>query len=134
MQRNCDACGVEYRAQRETSKFCSTRCRTRQARKRQSGEPIIPAIPRLAPALPTADGGLLTAATREELGDIADTADGILLLTLAARIDSVPETSPALASLSKEFAARKSDLTSRISRVVDPMDELKARRDRRRAV
>jgi endogenous inhibitor of DNA gyrase (YacG/DUF329 family) len=134
MQRNCNECGTEYRAVRATSKFCSTRCRTRQTRKRQAGEPVIPAVPRIAPALPTAETGALTDATRAELGPIADTADGILLLTLAARIDAVPETSPALATLSKEFAARKADTMGLVSRVADPMDELKARRDRRRAV
>jgi endogenous inhibitor of DNA gyrase (YacG/DUF329 family) len=134
VQRNCNECGTAYQAQRPTSKFCSTRCRTRQTRKRQSGEPVIPAVPRIAPALPTAETGQLTDATRAELGDLAETADGILLLTLAARIDAVPETSPALATLSKEFAARKADAMSRVSRIADPMDELKARRDRRRAV
>lgn len=133
MQRNCDECGMPYQAQRPTSKFCSTRCRTRQTRKRHAGEPITPPVPRLAP-LPVAESGALTDATRAELGDLAETADGILLLTLAARIDAVPETSPALATLSKEFAARKSDVMSRVSRVADPMDELKARRERRRAV
>lgn len=133
MQRNCDECGTAYQAQRATSRFCSTRCRTRQTRKRQSGEPIVPPVPRLSP-VPMAETGALTDATRAELGDLAETADGILLLTLAARIDAVPETSPALATLSKEFAARKSDVMSRVTRVADPMDELKARRERRRAV
>lgn len=135
MQRNCDECGTAYQAQRATSRFCSTRCRTRQTRKRQAGESITAPISRpQVVALDVTATGALTDATRAELGDLAETADGILLLILAARIDAVPETSPALATLSKEFAARKSDVMSRVSRVADPMDELKARRERRRAV
>ena len=132
MQRNCDECGTEYQAKRPTSRFCSTRCRTRQTRKRQAGEVIVPlAQPRSAVIEPS---GLLTDATRAELGALADTADGILLLTLAARIDAVPETSPALATLSKEFAARKSDNMAHAPNAkANPFDELQALRERRRA-
>jgi len=128
--RNCDECGTAYQAQRPTSKFCSTRCRTRQTRKRQAGEVIVP----FAQQPPAPVTGLLTDATRAELGVLAETADGILLLTLAARIDAVPETSPALATLSKEFAARKSDLMAHAPNAkANPFDELQALRERRRA-
>jgi hypothetical protein len=52
----------------------------------------------------------------------------------AARIDAVPETSPALATLSKEFAARKSDLMAHAPNAkANPFDELQALRERRRA-
>jgi hypothetical protein len=131
MQRPCDECGTEYQAQRATSRFCSTRCRTRQTRKRQSGAITErAAITVISDERPQA----LTDATRSELGTLADTADGILLLTLAARIDAVPETSPALATLSKEFAARKSDILAHApSAKANPFDELQALRDRRRA-
>ena len=128
MQRPCDECGTEYQAKRATSRFCSTRCRTRQTRKRQSGEVPRPSVV----VLPSAPG-LLADAIRAELGPLADTADGILLLTLAARIDAVPETSPALATLSKEFAAHKADTLAHVSRVSSPFDELQALRERRRA-
>ena len=132
MQRPCDECGTEYQSKRATSRFCSTRCRTRQTRKRQSG--AITERAALAVITPETATGLLTDATRAELGVLADTADGILLLTLAARIDAVPETSPALATLSKEFAARKSDLMAHAPNAkANPFDELQALRDRRRA-
>jgi endogenous inhibitor of DNA gyrase (YacG/DUF329 family) len=130
VQRNCNECGTAYQAQRPTSKFCSTRCRTRQTRKRQSGEVIVP----LTQSRPEPVAGILADATRAELGTLADTADGILLLTLAARIDAVPETSPALATLSKEFAARKSDIMAHAPNAkANPFDELQALRERRRA-
>jgi len=126
MQRPCDECGTTYTAKRASSKFCSPRCRVRANRKTSEPAPL---------AVLTAPGpGLLTDATRAELGPLADTADGILLLTLAARIDSVPETAPALATLSKEFAARKSDLLALAPKSkANPFDELQALRERRRA-
>ena len=130
MQRPCDECGTAYVAKRPSSRFCSTRCRTRHTRKRQSGE----VVPLAQPRAEVPASGLLTEATRAELGPLADTADGILLLILAARIDAVPETSPALATLSREFATRKAELmsTARSSRA-NPFDELQALRERRRA-
>jgi hypothetical protein len=78
----------------------------------------------------------LTDATRSELmaQQLHETADGILLLTLAARIDAGAETSPALSSLSKEYSARKVELLplARTAKA-DPFDELQAMRERRRA-
>jgi hypothetical protein len=131
MQRPCDECGKPYPAKRATSRYCSDRCRVRGGRKRRAGIEEVPAVVRM-PAQP--DGAQpLTDATRTELGAAADTADGVLLLTLAARIDAVPETSPALASLSKEYAARKTEMLSRTHAKADPFDELQALRERRRA-
>lgn len=131
MQRACDECGTTYHAKRPTSRYCSTRCRTRQTRKRAAGLDTAPPV-RPTVAQPPASGAL-TDATRAELGALADTADGILLLTIAARIDAGAETSPALASLSKEYAARKDAIMSTRKAAASPMDELKARRERRRA-
>jgi hypothetical protein len=31
-ERRCDVCGVPYAAQRQTSKYCSTRCRVRASK------------------------------------------------------------------------------------------------------
>lgn len=132
MQRHCDECGTEYVAIRQTSRFCSTRCRTRQTRKRQAGATISKPTP-LPVDRPAS--AALTDATRAELTahGLEDTADGILLLTLAARIDAGAETSPALASLSKEYAARKDALLPATKPAqMSPMDELRALRERRR--
>lgn len=133
MQRPCDECKTMYPAKRATSRYCSDRCRVRRSRRRKDGieeTPTLAVITSDAPATPLAD------ATRAELVErgIEATADGILLLTLATRIDAVPETSPALAALSREYAARKTDLyaASRPARV-NPFDELQAARERRRA-
>ena len=128
MQRPCDECGTTYTAKRASSKFCTPRCRVRANRRGSDPAPVS------VIALDAPTTALLTDATRVELGVLAETADGILLLTLAARIDAVPETSPALATLSKEFAARKSDLMAHAPNAkANPFDELQALRERRRA-
>ena len=127
--RDCDHCGTSYQPIRSTSKYCRTACRVAAgaARKASRTTANLAVIVNDAPTAP------LTDAIRAELGPLADTADGILLLTLAARIDAVPETSPALATLSKEFAARKADTLAHVSRASTPFDELQELRERRRA-
>ena len=134
MRRHCDECGTEYQAARATSRFCSGRCRTRQTRKRARGIDVTQPTPIATAFLPD-EPGQLTDATRAELAahGLEQTADGILLLTLAARIDAGAETSPALASLSKEYAARKDALLPSVKpTAANPMDELRALRERRR--
>ena len=128
--RPCDHCGTSYTPKRSTSKYCKSECRIAAHLARKAGRTTA----NLA-VITTADptGAPLTDATRIELGHLAETADGVLLLTLAARIDAVPETSPALASLSKEYAARKTEMLSRTQAKADPFDELQALRARRRA-
>jgi hypothetical protein len=128
MQRPCDECGQTYAARRPTSKFCSTNCRTRAARRRKAG---IPAPVRAITDAPTATGRL-AAATLEELGPIAETSDGLLLLALAERIDAAADTGSSIAALSREYAARKADLTETAPKAANPMDELRALRERRR--
>ena len=126
----CQHCSKTFTPRRSDAKYCGSTCRGHARKVRLAGgEAPRPQIV----ALPTT-GSPLTDATRAELGALAETADGILLLTLAARIDAVPETSPALATLSKEFAARKSDLMAHAPNAkANPFDELQALRDRRRA-
>ena len=126
----CQHCSKTFTPKRSDARYCGSTCRSKARTIRLAGGQA----PRASVAPPPVAAGLLTDATRAELGPLADTADGILLLTLAARIDSVPETAPALATLSKEFAARKSDLLALAPKSkANPFDELQALRERRRA-
>lgn len=131
MQRPCDECGTVYAARRPTSKFCSSGCRTRATRRRKAG---IPQPTRLAEPVESLTAGRLTAATLAELGVLADTADGLLLLALAERIDAAADTGSSIAALAREYAARKSDLFNAQPAMADPHDELRALRERRRAI
>ena len=127
MQRPCDECGTTYAARRPTSKYCSSQCRARASVRRSKGIP--------APVRPTEvqATGRLAAATLKELGTAADTADGLLLLALAERIDAAADTGSSIAALSREYAARKADMLQAQPVAANPHDELRALRDRRRA-
>lgn len=128
MQRPCDECGKTYAARRPTSKFCSANCRNRAARRRKAGVPD----PIHAPVATAA--GRLAAATLAELGPAAGTADGLLLLALAERIDAAADTGSSIAALAREYAARKAALAELRTPAANPHDELRALRERRRAV
>ena len=130
MQRPCDECGTTYAARRPTSKFCGPNCRTRAARRRAAGipDPDFSQVPAVTAT------GRLAAATVAELGTLADTADGLLLLALAERIDAAADTGSSIAALSREYAARKAEIMEARPQVMDPFDELRALRERRRAI
>lgn len=130
MQRPCDECGKVYAARRPTSKFCSSRCRTYASRRKSKG---IEAPVRVAVDTPAATGRL-AAATLAELGPAAETSDGLLLLALAERIDAAADTGSSIAALSREYAARKAEMAEAATPAANPHDELRALRERRRAV
>ena len=131
MQRACDNCGKTYAARRPQSKFCSDSCRARAGKLRKAG---ISAPIRAKSAPEPVATGKLTAATLAELGPAAETADGLLLLALAERIDAAADTGSSIAALSREYAARKADLIEAQPAAANPHDELRALRERRRAV
>jgi hypothetical protein len=124
MTRNCDQCGSAYIAQRSTSRFCSGLCR-----RRNGGRPAPPRPPR---ELSEASRAFLAAVRAElEAAGRLGTWQGqaLLLLAEAMCIDQPPA---ALAALSKEFLrARRDALQDVVPATVDPLDELKRRRDRK---
>jgi len=82
MNRKCDLCGTEYKAQRPSSKFCSVRCRNRNARGHGA---VVVAIQHDEPA-----NGITVSAVRKELASAGreDTYLGAAALKLAERIDA----------------------------------------------
>lgn len=106
MDRPCDICGTQYLAKRATSKYCSTRCRTRASR----GADVI-----TLPEIGASDLGSIESATRTELitAERLDTAMGQTCLALARRLD-LPgvDTGSAMASV----AARLEDLLVKATR------------------
>lgn len=75
--------------------------------------------------------GAVTAATEKWLEDVGglDTALGQQALVLARRIDSPAENGSGVAALSREFREVLRAVGGK--READPLDELRARRDRR---
>lgn len=131
MRRNCAACSAEFDAKRDTAKYCSARCRVRA----NSSKPKTdrPGPPRPVPA--DVDGEL-TAATLTELtaAGRVDSAFGRAALLLARRLDSpVIEPGSAVAAMVRQHAASLADALKGAAAEVDPVDELRSRRDRKRA-
>ncbi len=124
--RPCDSCGVLYQAKRPSSRFCSARCRNRNAKHPKPPGLVIPVGP---------PDGALTAVLLTELGSVGrvETVPGQQALTLARRMDATGETGSALAALSKEFRAVREVALEGVAVVVDPVDDLRLRRDARRA-
>lgn len=128
MRRNCDACGREYEARRKDSRTCGSTCRNRKARG-------------AAPAS-KGDGcdNSLVAATRRELEAARklDTMLGQQALALAARMSGT-ETTGGIAALSRELRTVMAAAVGAIPAAPpapgqgDGVDELRARRDAKRA-
>lgn len=131
MTRQCDSCGVDYEAERASSRFCSPKCRVRAARSPTKSLDA-PAVLATDPAT----SGLLTATIRElEAANCLDTSLGQLAIEVATRIINPAETGASVASLTKqlrETLAAALDASGVV--VADPLDELGFRRDRKRRV
>lgn len=133
VQKVCGGCGKPFEAQRKTAKYCSDRCRMRAHRRAPDSEPA--PVTQLAPA-DRGDTESLAEAVRCEL-EVAgrlNSAAGRVVLALARRIDAgSQESGSSLASLSKEFRAAQAEALKGAEQAADPMDELRARRDRKRS-
>lgn len=127
--RLCDVCREPYIAKRPSSRFCSDTCRKRNQRSPQSG-PVAAEVPAGAVV-----GGSVTEATRAELeaAGRAGTAVGQVALMLAARLDvNTRETGMGLAALVRAHSTAKAEALRGAQVTADPVDELKAARDRKR--
>ncbi len=124
MNRECDSCGTEYEAQRKTSRYCSTRCRMRASRR--PGAPVAAEVP---------DSGGLLEALRRELADVGrlDTALGQQAIALAVKLASPHDTGSAMAAVSRELRAVREEALRGAEQAADPLDELRLRRDAKRA-
>ena len=124
MIRGCDVCGHPYEATRVSSGFCSGTCRKRNLRAPR---------PRLAETSPAAEDYALLAATRAELEAAGrlDSMLGQVALLLAERMCEF-DTGSGTAALSKELRAVMVAAVQGAPAAADPVDELRARRDRKR--
>jgi len=124
MDAQCASCGGTFEAQRSSAKYCGQTCRKRGSRR---GE---------VATLPPADEPVgLVAATLAELqaAGRADTALGQQALALAERVNNPRDTGSAIAALSRELRAVMVEALKGVEVAADPLDELRARRDRIRS-
>lgn len=128
MQRPCNACGRSYEAKRVTSKFCSPACRQRS---HESGRTVEVAFVER----PRAEGSI-SSAVRVELEAVGrlSTSAGQRALHLASLLEAVTaDSGSSKAALDKQLASALEQALDGARRAADPLDELEARRARRRA-
>ena len=128
MQRTCDHCGRPYTAKHPSSRFCGAVCRKRAHRR---GE--VRPVASLGAIDANGAESELVAAVRRELDTAGrlETVLGQQALILAGKIGSAHETGSAVASLSKEFRTVMDAALDRADLEVNPLDELRARRERK---
>lgn len=127
MQRPCDACGKLYEAQRATSKFCSSNCRARS----HAGLSPAPVASQPMPSLrPSGPLEAVTERTLTEAGRI-ETVPGQQAMALAREIESRPNAGMGSAALHKALSDVMVKAMEGVQAAADPLDEIKARRDRR---
>lgn len=134
MRKLCFDCGIEFDAKRSAAKYCSERCKKR-AQRRPGGVSETSEVPATQEQDERiGDAESLTAAVRTELAAAgrSESAAGRVVLALAQRIDAGDrESGASLASLVKEFRASMADATKGVKEAADPVDELRARRERK---
>jgi len=134
MQRECDQCGRVYTARRARSRFCGGTCGKRSQRAGPAG---------LGPQAAVLDGegappSELEQAVARELAEagtmqsLRGQVEGQLALELAFRIGSGRESGAATAALVKELWVAMAAALAGVAPAADPLDEIRARRDRKR--
>lgn len=133
MQRNCAVCNESFDAKRPQAKYCSTRCRTRASRAGLAVGRNSKAAA-AAPTITRETSGLLDAVQAElEAAGKLNTVSGQHALELASRIVNAPGMNTGVAALSKQLQNVLAEaLRGTAGPQVNPLDELKKRRDRKR--
>lgn len=129
MRKCCAECSAEFDAKRPIAKYCSERCKKRAQRKPRPAQ----AQPAAAPIPVDPDSELWTATLNEltAAGRVAS-ASGQAALLLARRLDSgLTETGSSVAAMIREHRAALADALKGATAEVNPLDELRARRERK---
>jgi len=133
MTLNCASCGVSFDASRPSARFCGDVCRKRGQRAKNASQ-MLPGAPDL-PQEPVelADSPLVRVVARElHEVDRLDTVAGQVAFELAIRVANRREMGSAVASLSKQLNEAMDRAMAGVAVAADPLDEIRARRDRKR--
>jgi hypothetical protein len=123
MRKACAFCGDGFAAQRSTAKYCSRKCNVAASKARTR--------PVLASAAGVA-GTVASVQAELEAAGRADTYLGSAALALAERIDRSTAVM-GFAALVKELRSTMAAALAGAAVAADPLDELAARRDGKRA-
>lgn len=134
----CQQCGVGFDSARDSARFCSARCRKASSR----GTPPTGGLPvsrivtgNVASGVTgnVASGGTVEQVRIElERAERLDTYLGASALALAERIDQSTAVM-GFAALVRELRSTMAAALAGAARAADPLDEVKARRDRKLA-
>jgi len=127
MEKLCAVCGDLFEAKRPHARYCGDTCRKRAAR-----NPNVVEDAETPDATPPGEVATATATRIADL-DVATLPQAALALALARRVDSARETGAAVAALAKQLVVLLDELERRGRREVNPLDELRARRENKRA-
>ena len=128
MERDCVICGTGFVARNPRRRFCSDRCRKRAVRG-GFGATVSAAEPR-TPSGP----GEVEQATGEALRAVGrlGTPLGQVAVVLARRLDHPgADTGSALSAVARQLQVAMEAVTADVRPAMDPLDELRARRDRK---
>jgi hypothetical protein len=126
MRKRCTVCSEEFEAKRSAAMYCSGRCQKRAQRQPKPGEP--------AATMPVDPDSELWTATLDELTSATRvaSASGQAALLLARRLDSgLTETGSSVAAMIREHRAALADALKGARAETNPLDELRARRERK---
>ena len=130
MQVRCHQCGEPFEAKRSHAKWCSARCRKQDQRAGGASVTELRAEPAEGELTPT------VAATWAKLEEAErlHTPEGMAALALAHRLDNGGrDTGSALAAVARELRASLEAAMAGAKVAADPLDELRARREAKRA-
>lgn len=127
IRHSCQQCGASFEAKSPAARFCSARCRKASSR----GTPGVGASDLSPVTFPVTARDTVTQVQAELVrAGRLDSYLGSAALALAARIDSATAVM-GFASLVKELRSTMQAATAGVAKAADPVDEVKARRDRK---
>ena len=132
MTVTCVVCGGEFQAVRHQAKYCGGKCSKRA--QRGAGPTRMP-TPAPNVEVDNPNVGLVSTVINELTAiDRLNTSIGQAALRLATRMEtSTVDTGSGLAAMTRELRAVMGQLMASGQAAMDPLDELKARRDHKRA-
>jgi hypothetical protein len=128
--RKCVVCPRTFEAKRPHAKYCGQTCKKRAQRLPVNVTPITAR----ATASQNIDQEDLVAAVKAELAAAGcdGSSLGALAMSVARRMTNQFDTGSAFAALSKELRLVMAQAMASATPAADPLDELRARRDRKR--
>jgi hypothetical protein len=132
MQRACVRCGAPFEAKLPTAKYCGSSCRARQSERPVVAAAPVADLPSPAPVPVPSRLVVMVEAELEAAGRL-NTARGQMALELAMFVGNPFDNGSQRAALLRELRACLDAALEGAKVADDPLDEIRARRERRLA-